>query len=95
MTRIAEEAQNKPLSEFRKQFGANLSDEEFLLRYIMNGTKEIDVMREATKDRPWKTFSCVESPILELIDDLGKNPKITQIQVQHNNKSLVLKRQGN
>jgi oxaloacetate decarboxylase alpha subunit len=93
-TRIAEEEQNKPLSEFRKQFGEILSDEEFLLRYIMNGTKEIDIMREATRERPWRTFSCVDSPILDLIDNLEKQAHITQVQVRINNKTLVLKRQS-
>jgi len=92
LTKAAEEAQNIPLAEFRKQFGANLSDEEFLLRYIMNGTKEIDVMREATKDRPWRTFSCIDSPILELMTELEKQPKITQVQVSCGGKNLVLKK---
>ncbi|MCL2124419.1 MAG: hypothetical protein FWH33_00330 [Oscillospiraceae bacterium] len=91
-TKAQEEAQNMPLSEFRKQFGTNLSDEEFLLRYIMNGTKEIDVMREATKDRPWRTFSCVDSPILDLIDELEKQPHITQVQVRQGDASLTLRR---
>jgi oxaloacetate decarboxylase alpha subunit len=94
-TKLQEEEQNKPLKEFRKQFGENLSDEEFLLRYIMNGTKEIEVMRAATKERPWKTFSCVDSPILDLIQDLGKQPQITQVQVTQQNKTLILKRQSN
>ena len=94
-TKMQEEAQNKPLSEFRKQFGANLSDEEFLLRYIMNGTKEIEVMREATKDRPWKTFSGIDSPILDLIKNLSNQPQITSVQVSLQNKSIVLKRQRN
>jgi oxaloacetate decarboxylase alpha subunit len=94
-TKMQEEAQNKPLSEFRKQFGANLSDEEFLLRYIMNGTKEIEVMREATKDHPWKTFSGVDSPILDLIKNLGNQPQITRVQVSLQNKSIVLKKRCN
>jgi oxaloacetate decarboxylase alpha subunit len=93
-TAAQEEAQNMPLSEFRKQFGENLSDEEFLLRYIMNGTKEIDIMREATKDRPWRTFSGVDSPILDLIGALEKQPKITQVQVKYGDKTLSLMKQG-
>ena len=95
MTQAQEKAQNMPLSEFRKQFGENLSDEEFLLRYIMNGTKEIEVMREATKDRPWRTFSGIDSPILDLISSLENQPQVTTVQVQHENKSLILKRQCN
>jgi len=92
LTKAQEEAQHIPLAEFRKQFGANLSDEDFLLRYVMNGTKEIDVMREATKDRPWRTFSGVDTPVLELIGELGKQPKTTQVQVKCGDKNLVLKR---
>ena len=91
-TAAQEAAQNMPLSEFKKQFGDNLTDEEFLLRYIMNGTKEIDVMREATKDRPWRTFSGVDSPILDLIGALDKQPKVTMVQVKHDDKTLILKR---
>jgi len=91
-TAAQEEAQNMPLSEFRKQFGDNLTDEEFLLRYIMNGTKEIDIMREATKDRPWRTFSGADSTILELIGALEKQPKLTQVQVTCGDRKLVLKR---
>jgi len=91
-TKKQEEQQNVPLSEFRKQFGADLSDEEFLLRYIMNGTTEIEAMREATKDGPWKTFSCVDTPILNLIDELSKQPQVTQVQVNSGSKNLVLKK---
>ena len=94
-TKLQEEEQNKPLSEFRKQFGANLSDEEFLLRYIMNGTNEIEVMRAATRERSWKSFSCRDSSILDLIKDLGSQPHITQVQVRRGDASLVLKRQSN
>ena len=93
-TRRQEEEQNRPLSEFRKQFGENLSDEEFLIRYIMNGTKDIEVMRAATRERPWRTFSGVDSPVLELIRDLGNQPKITTVQVQLPGKSLVLKKRA-
>ena len=92
LTRILEEKQNEPLSKLRTQFGAHLSDEEFLLRYIMKGTTEIDAMRAETRDRPWKTFSCMETPILDLIRELSKQPKITQVQVNSGNKSLVLKK---
>lgn len=93
MTKAAVIAQEMPLAEFRKQFGANLSDEEFLLRYIMGGTKEIDIMREATKDRPWRTFSGADgTPLTDLITEIGKQPGITRVQVSLPGKSLTLKR---
>ena len=91
-TRAQEAAQEMPLAEFRRQFGDNLSDEEFLLRYIMNGTKEIDVMREATRDRPWRSFSGVDMPIIELIGQLDKQPSVTTIQVGAPGRSVTLRR---
>ena len=92
LTKILEEKQNEPLSKLRAQFGKHLSDEEFLLRYIMKGTGEIEAMREATKERPWKTFSCMETPVLDLIKELSKQPKVTQVQINSGNKSLFLKK---
>jgi oxaloacetate decarboxylase alpha subunit len=86
--------QELPLSELRKLFGTHLSDEEFLLRYMMKGTQEIDAMREATKSHPFRTFSCADAPILDLIRELGKQPKITQVQVKCRNKFLVLRKQS-
>ena len=91
-TRAQEAAQEMPLAEFRKQFGDNLSDEEFLLRYIMNGTKEIDVMREATRERPWRSFSGVDMPILELISELDRLPGVTTVQVGAPGRSVTLRR---
>ena len=91
-TKRQEQEQNTPLSEFRKQFGTNLSDEEFLLRYIMNGTSEIEAMREATKDGPFRKFSCVDAPILDLINELSKQPSVSHVQVSDKSKSLVLKK---
>lgn len=82
-----------PLKKIREQFGGpSLSDEEFLLRYIMKGTAEIDVMREATKTGPWKTYSCFDTPLLDLIKDLSNQPQITHVQVQTSSGSLVLQK---
>ena len=86
--------QDMPLKELRNQYGAHLSDEAFLLRYIMKNEDEIEAMRKATVDHPFHTYACIESPILELIDDLSKRPKTTQVQVQLGDKSLLLKKEG-
>lgn len=86
------EQQDRPMKEIRNEFGENLSDEEFILRYVLKGTEEIAAMREATKDYPFRRFSCLDSPVTDLIDELGKRPGITQVQIQYKGKSLVLKK---
>jgi oxaloacetate decarboxylase alpha subunit len=80
-----------PLKDLRRQYGAHLSDEDFLLQYIMGSTGEIEAMRQATKDYPFHTYSCIGAPILKLIDELSKLPKTAQFQVQFQGKSLTLK----
>ncbi|KUO77813.1 MAG: hypothetical protein APF81_18190 [Desulfosporosinus sp. BRH_c37] len=82
-----------PLKKIREKFGGpNLSDEEFLLRYIMRGTTEIDTMREATKAGPWKTYSCRETPLFDLLKNLSNQPQITLFQVNSPQGSLVLQK---
>jgi len=50
-------------------------------------------MRAATKEYPFHRYSCVDSPVLDLINELSKQTKITQVQVQLQNKSLTLARE--
>lgn len=79
-----------PLQKIREKFGGpDLSDEEFLLRYIMNGTQEIEAMRQAG---PYKRYSAT-TPLLDLLKDLSNKPKITYIQVGNRQSSLVLQKQ--
>lgn len=77
-----------PLHKIREQFGGpDLSDEEFLLRYIMKGTKEIEEMRKAG---PHKTYFSASTPLVQLLDKLSKQQDITHVQIQGFNSSLVL-----
>ncbi|MCL1805411.1 MAG: hypothetical protein FWG28_05360 [Clostridiales bacterium] len=86
---------NKPLKDLRNEYGAaNLSDEEFLLRYMMKGTEEIDAMRAVTKEYPFHRYTGVDSPIIDLIDELSRQPKITQLQVQFQDKTLTLAKES-
>jgi oxaloacetate decarboxylase alpha subunit len=81
------------LKEVRSIYGENLSDEELLLRIVMSGNDgEIDAMRQATKNHPFRQYSCINSPILNLITELGKQPNITQVHIQLPDKSLTLKK---
>jgi len=83
---------DKPLQDLRNEYGAHLSDEEFLLRYMMKGTEEIEVMRKATTSHPFHVYSCIDSPILDLIDGLSKQPQTTLVQIKLGDKTLSLKR---
>ncbi|NMB41614.1 MAG: hypothetical protein GX996_06740 [Firmicutes bacterium] len=68
------------VKEVRKQLDAvHLSDEEFILRYLMKGQDEIDTMYKAIEERGSKfmKFSTRDMPILELIDKLSLQPKVS------------------
>ncbi|SDH86182.1 oxaloacetate decarboxylase, alpha subunit [Alteribacillus persepolensis] len=78
-----------PLSKIREQFGGpDLSDEEFLLRYIMKGTQEIEAMRQAG---PGRKYLSASTPLVTLLDQLQKQPSITNIHVVKENSKLVLR----
>ncbi|MFJ8415627.1 hypothetical protein ACQKNN_26520 [Bacillus paramycoides] len=77
-----------PLHKIREQFGGpELSDEEFLLRYIMKGTSEIEAMRKAG---PPKKYFSASTPLAQLLDKLSKQPEITHVQIQGHQGSLIL-----
>ena len=58
----------------REQFGGpGVSDEEFLLRYIMKGEKEIAAMRAAG---PPKQYFDSRMSLLDLVEELGKHKGI-------------------
>ncbi|MEW9672147.1 hypothetical protein [Ammoniphilus sp. 3BR4] len=78
-----------PIHKIKEQFGGpHLSDEEFLLRYIMKGTQEIEAMRMAG---PYKKYFSASMPILNLLDKLGKS-KVTHVEIKSQDSLLVLKR---
>ncbi|WP_419658836.1 PycB4: pyruvate carboxylase, subunit B [Desulfosarcina variabilis str. Montpellier] len=89
-----ENVQHLSLKEVRNKLNAvNLSDEDFMLRFMMNGTKEIDTMNKVTMKRNGiMKFSASETPIQELINTLLNETKITNIQVKSPNGSLILKK---
>jgi oxaloacetate decarboxylase alpha subunit len=67
--------------------GPGVSDEEFLLRYIMKGEDEIAAMRAA--GRPRQYFSSA-TPLLTLIEELDKHKRVRFVQVQRGSDSLVI-----
>ncbi|WP_026684627.1 hypothetical protein [Heyndrickxia coagulans] len=86
LSRVSDE--NIPLHKIKEQFGGpDLSDEEFLLRYIMKGNQEIEAMRKAG---PRKKYFSGTSPLLQVLDHLNKQPEISHVQIQSKTGSLVL-----
>jgi len=90
--RAKELAARKPpdisLKEIREQFGgAGVTDEEFLLRYIMKGTEEIEAMHAAGGPRQYHSASL---PLATLLRELGKHRKVRYIHVQRGGDSLLM-----
>ena len=77
-----------PIHKVKEQFGsAHMSDEELLMRFIMKGTSDIDEMRKA--GAPRKYFSA-STPLMELLNNLSKQPGIKHVQIKGHQGSLVL-----
>ncbi|MBI2317935.1 MAG: hypothetical protein HYU75_13320 [Betaproteobacteria bacterium] len=79
------------LKEIREKLaGPGVSDEEFLLRYIMKGEEEIRAMRAAG---PPKQFFKASMPLLTLIQELGKSRQVRYVQVRRGADSLLVQNQ--
>ena len=90
--RAARENRDIPLKELRDKLGGpGVSDEEFLLRYIMKGEDEIRAMRAVGAPRK---YLGAEMPLLALIDELGKHKQVRYVQVQRGGDSLLVRNQG-
>ena len=83
----ARQRPNVSLQEIREKLGGpGVSDEEFLLRYIMKGQDEIAVMRAA--GRP-KQYYGAEMPLLTLLQEVGKRRTVRYVHIQRGANSLV------
>ena len=81
-----------PLKEIRDRLcGPGVSDEKFLLRYIMKGEEEIEAMRAAG---PPRQYFSTAMPLLTLIQELGKQTSVRYVQVQRGSDSLVIRNQS-
>lgn len=85
---VAQQRRDIPLAEIRGKLGGpGVSDEEFLLRYIMKGEEEIRAMRAAG---PPKQYYNASMPLLTLIQELGKHRQVRYVQIQRSNDSLLV-----
>jgi len=77
-----------PLKQIRERFGGpGVSDEEFLLRYIMKGEQEIEAMRAAG---PPKQYYGASQPLHTLIQELAKHKRVRHVHIQRGGDSLVI-----
>lgn len=84
-----ETAQAPSLKEIRAVYGANgVSDEEFLLRYIMQGEDDIRAMRAAGPPKDYGEGT----PVLRLIEALQKGGRMRRIHVQLGDDSVLIRR---
>jgi oxaloacetate decarboxylase alpha subunit len=80
------------LKELREKLGGpGVSDEEFLLRYIMKGEDEIRAMRAAGPPRQYFNTSM---PLLTLIQELGRQKQVRYVRVQRGGDLVVLQNQS-
>ncbi len=76
------------LKEVRQKIcGPEVSDEEFLLRYIMKGESEIEAMHAAGPARQYFTAAL---PLRTLVDELAKQKTVRYVQIQRGAESLLV-----
>jgi oxaloacetate decarboxylase alpha subunit len=77
------------VQQYRETYGgAGVSDEEFLLRVIMQGTGEIEAMRASGPPRKYYTS---ETPLVTLLEELNKYEKVRSIHISRGNDSISLR----
>jgi oxaloacetate decarboxylase alpha subunit len=82
-------AQEMSLNEARAKFGgAGVSDEDMLLRAIMQGDQEIEAMRGAG---PAQQYLGADQPLKTLIAELDKHKTVRFIQVSRGSDVLTLR----
>ena len=82
----ARERRELTLAEIRARLGGpGVSDEEFLLRYIMKGSQEMEAMRAAGPPRQYHSASL---PLLKLLQELAKHKSVRYVQVRRGSDSL-------
>jgi oxaloacetate decarboxylase alpha subunit len=80
------------LDEVRRGIGApGISDEDLLLRAIMQGTSEIDAMRAAG---PPRSYASAGMPLHTLVERLRETSRIGYVHVRRGTDSIVLRKRA-
>lgn len=82
-------ADDRTIAELRVALGGpGISDEELLMRAIMQGTREIEAMRAAGAPKRYYTS---DMPLLLLLQELKKHSGIRYVGVQRGKDSIVVR----
>lgn len=85
----AQEPVDASIQEMRARLGGDgVSDEELLLRWLLS-EEEIAAMRRAA---PPTVYSTRRAPVVTLLEELSKQPDLSQIKVQKGEVSLTLEK---
>ena len=80
------------LKELRERLGGpGVTDEEFLLRYIMKGEEEIKAMRAAG---PPKRYLNAGMPLVSLVQELSKAKRTRYVHIERGADWLTMERTG-
>ncbi len=83
------EYHEQTLDEIRESFGANISDDDLLLRYAVGGESDVNAMRKAG---PYKEYSAEEHSLPTLVGSLIKNKNMSSLRIRRPDFSLILER---
>ncbi len=82
----------RSMEELRASLGgAGISDEELIMRSIMQGTREIDAMRAAGAPKRYFTS---DMPVVALLEQLNKQSKVRYVSIQRGSETVVLQRRS-
>jgi len=85
---MAHERPDVSLEQIRGTLGgAGVSDDEFLLRYIMKGEDEIRAMRAA----PPRRYHLGPAPLVTLLEELGRHRQVRYVRVERGGDSVVVR----
>lgn len=84
----ARQQEEIPLERLRGKFGgAGVSDEKFVLRYVMNGEQEVAAMHAAG---PARRYDSTALPVMTLLEELDKCSGVRCVRVQRGGSSVVV-----
>ncbi|MBX5467262.1 MAG: hypothetical protein K6U14_07190 [Firmicutes bacterium] len=89
----AQRAPKASVRALREELGGpDLSDEEFLLRYLMKGDREIRAMRAAGPPKRYRLLQ--PGPLVHLVETLSQAGEIGYVRVENHGDVVVLARSG-
>ena len=85
------EIPDTPLEEVREQYGgANLSDEELIMRYYA-GPEFVDALKSAP---PRKEYLDARKPLVKLVEELGNKRDLAHVYIRKGDLAISIRRKA-